>query len=1003
MSGQSGQLDAGERLGPRRLIARTEFVRLLEQALHRLGYGDVAAQLEQRAGIQMQPPQASEFQAAVLGGQWEAAMALVPQLTPHDDVIKEARFLILQQKYLEALERQDLGAALGCLRGEMAPLGVQEGQLHHLAALLLCPSSGDAQGRSSWLGGGAAHRSHLLALLQARLPPNLLLPDGRLEALVEQALEAQVARCPFHNAADSRLSLFADYQAGVECLPTQTVQVLEQHTDEVWHIAFSHDGSMLASGSKDRTAILWSVQQRPPRLAPLHVLAGHAQPVALLVWAPDDRRIITCSEETLRVWDVATGQLVHCFSHHREAVTSCAWLPDGRRFVSGGADRAVLLVDAGSGEELQRWKRPYRVQDLAVSRDGSLLVMASSDKRVHLLRLGDLREAALPPASSPITSLSLSADGRFLAVALQCCEAQLWALGGAAQPWSADLDVGPDPLDSLPSAPHAVCRFNEGRPSRYVLRCGFGGSDQTFMVHGSEECLVYVWHRDSGELLLQLSGHTGTVNAASWNPAHPFMMASASDDKTIRIWMAAAAAQGGGPAAAGRRRALPLLQALGGGGAGAAAGAGAGPGGAAGVGEEAVSRLYGPGKSYQDLSWDERRLLLSQLRSGQAMLETTTITRVLPLTQPPAGPRAATAAAAPTSPGGAATGPSPNRMPPASATAGGGGGGAGGGGRTRRRSHPTPYAGSSPALRARETAYDSPVRHTAAAVAAAAGGGPRRPPMHHAEEYGHRHRGGGDDAARVPTHIQYGHHAHRHRRHSSHHPPLPNGPVTSPGGAASAAAGGGGGGGGSHVSPGRREEVRQVLGETLTGEPFVYEVPASAAAAGGDGGGSSGGGGHGGGGRGTPGVEGAPETTLFVAGGGGGGGWPGRDGGSETRRQGVRQEVRQVLGETVDGEPFIYEAAVPVAAAEASSSEEGPGEGNAAALRAARLHAAATAATGAGMGFDGGGGGSGGEEHAGEGEGRHRRRSHRAGRRHHSHGVSGGSPEAAAAEGERTA
>ncbi len=47
---------------------------------------------------------------------------------------------------------------------------------------------------------------------------------------------------------------------------------------------------------------------------------------------------------------------------HRDAVTACAWLPDGRRFVSGGADKAVVMIDAASGMELQRWKRSYRVQ-----------------------------------------------------------------------------------------------------------------------------------------------------------------------------------------------------------------------------------------------------------------------------------------------------------------------------------------------------------------------------------------------------------------------------------------------------------------------------------------------------------------------------------------------------------------------------------------------------------------------------------------------------------------
>lgn len=63
-----------------------------------------------------------------------------------------------------------------------------------------------------------------------------MVPERRLEVLVEQALTAQLSAAMFHNRATAAVSLLTDYRAGTEHIPTRTVQVGARRTLRVfWH------------------------------------------------------------------------------------------------------------------------------------------------------------------------------------------------------------------------------------------------------------------------------------------------------------------------------------------------------------------------------------------------------------------------------------------------------------------------------------------------------------------------------------------------------------------------------------------------------------------------------------------------------------------------------------------------------------------------------------------------------------------------------------------------
>lgn len=82
-----------------------------------------------------------------------------------------------------------------------------------------------------------------------------------------------------------------------------------------------------------------------------YVLEGRSSWVTSVVFSPDGSRVASGSDdETIRMWDVQTGQCEHTLQGHSE-VTSMVFTPDGSRVVSRSHDDTVRVWDLDSGRE----------------------------------------------------------------------------------------------------------------------------------------------------------------------------------------------------------------------------------------------------------------------------------------------------------------------------------------------------------------------------------------------------------------------------------------------------------------------------------------------------------------------------------------------------------------------------------------------------------------------------------------------------------------------------
>lgn len=130
--------------------------------------------------------------------------------------------------------------------------------------------------------------------------PSVMLPEHRLAVLLAQVKRGQISKCLYHNTAASP-SLYQDHTCDRNNFPLRTIFEFDRHVGEVWQVAFSHDGTRLATCGSDGSALIYDVNA----FELLHSLSDHKGGVCSLAWSPDDSMIVTCSQDKCaRLWNV---------------------------------------------------------------------------------------------------------------------------------------------------------------------------------------------------------------------------------------------------------------------------------------------------------------------------------------------------------------------------------------------------------------------------------------------------------------------------------------------------------------------------------------------------------------------------------------------------------------------------------------------------------------------------------------------------------------------------
>ena len=243
-------------------------------------------------------------------------------------------------------------------------------------------------------------------------------------------------------------------------------------------LRFSADGNTLAGACADGTIVLWNLTSDDVVASALS-LKGHRGAVNDLDFSPDGKQLVSASaDQTLMLWDVAGRRSIRALAAHKDEVSAVVFV-NAATVASGGKDRSVILWDVKSGKTLRRLpQRSEEILSLAISRADDSLAIGYGDGAVGVWPLSGAQNSGrvLKGHTRGVSRVAFSADGTQLASASRDRSVRLW-----------DMKVNnPEPVV-----------LSGYREETYAL--AFGAED-TMLASGSGDGQIVLWNSRAGSL-----------------------------------------------------------------------------------------------------------------------------------------------------------------------------------------------------------------------------------------------------------------------------------------------------------------------------------------------------------------------------------------------------------------------------------------------------------------------------------------------------------------------
>ena len=451
----------------------------------------------------------------------------------------EVLSLIKSRKYIELIKEGKKESALEYLRNEISIIHTDQRILNKYTILLFQKNSIDLEKFLCSNFNEINNDEIIIKKIQSLLclsidsKGNRILPNNRLETLLKNYIDLMNnGNVEIEN--QRRSSPFMTQK--IKFIKYDNQKIIEKHDDEVWLIEITLNHKYFITCSRNGMLCVFQTEISPKeiKIECINSFLAHRKYITSMKWSNKDNNYLLTSsaDKQIKLWNAIEGKCLKTFMIHLDIVTSVLWLNDDT-FISGSIDKKMLIstisglnssnINSNNSNITSKIicsETFLRVRDLLLSSFlNCVIVIPASMNDIIFYNYKEFREVHRFAELDPIISGNVSKydDGRFLITNVSRVNASINLY---------DL-----------STFSIINKFYGHTQDQYIIKCSFAGTQDEYIVCGSEDASIFLWHRNNSIPIHVLKGHTGALNSVEWivNNENSILL-SVSDDHTLRVW-----------------------------------------------------------------------------------------------------------------------------------------------------------------------------------------------------------------------------------------------------------------------------------------------------------------------------------------------------------------------------------------------------------------------------------------------------------------------------------